>query len=221
MPASPDHEVRLLALGDSYTIGESVEETARWPTQLAAAMRARGIVVAEPVIIAKTGWTTDELSAAIDANSPSGTFDLVTLLIGVNNQYRGRSPDEYRVQFRALLVRAIAFAGSRAGSVVVVSTPDWGVTPFARRSGRDIGPIAREIDAFNAIAREEAARAGVRFVDITEISRRAAVEPDLMASDGLHPSGSMYELWTLRILPEAIDGLAAVVNPQAVQSARR
>lgn len=221
MPASPDHEVRLLALGDSYTIGESVEETARWPTQLAAAMRARGIVVAEPVIIAKTGWTTDELSAAVDANSPSGTFDLVTLLIGVNNQYRGRSPDEYRVQFRALLVRAIAFAGSRAGSVVVVSTPDWGVTPFARRSGRDIGPIAREIDAFNAIAREEAARAGVRFVDITEISRRAAVEPDLMASDGLHPSGSMYELWTLRILPEAIDGLAAVVNPQAVQSARR
>jgi lysophospholipase L1-like esterase len=207
-PSAPPPEVRVLALGDSYTIGESVRASERWPERLVAMMRATGMQVADPVVIARTGWTTDELSAGIDASKPQGTFGLVTLLIGVNNQYRGRSTDEYRSQFRALLARAISFADSKPSRVVVVSIPDWGVTPFARRSGRDIAKIAAEVDAFNAIGRDEAARAGTRFVDITPTSRRASADDALVASDGLHPSGAMYELWTQIILPTALEAIA-------------
>jgi lysophospholipase L1-like esterase len=196
--ASPLAEVRILALGDSYTIGEAVAVEARWPMRLAAMMRARGIAVAEPTIIATTGWTTDELSRGIDAANPRGPFDVVTLLIGVNNQYRGRTRDEYRDQFRSLLARAVAFAGGRAGRVVVLSIPDWGVTPFA--AGRDRAMIAAEIDAFNEINRDEAKRAGAKYVDITPISRRASVEPALIAADGLHPSGLMYEAWAALVI---------------------
>ena len=177
---------RYLALGDSYTIGESVAEAERFPVQLARKLKA-----GDPTIIAKTGWTTDELNAAIDAANPQGPYDLVTLLIGVNNQYRGRSADEYRTQFAALLQRAIGFAGGNASKVIVVSIPDWGVTPFAK--DRDRAKIAREIDQFNAINREEAAKAGARYADITPISRRA--DASLVAGDGLHPSGKQYAEW--------------------------
>jgi lysophospholipase L1-like esterase len=187
--------IRFLALGDSYTIGESVAPSDRWPNGLARALR-----IPEPQIIAKTGWTTDELSAAIDAADPKGPFDLVTLLIGVNNQYRGRSADEYRQQFDALLKRAIGFAGGSAQRVVVVSIPDWGVTPFAE--GRDRAKIGREIDRYNAINREETLRAGARYVDITPISRRASSDPSLVAPDGLHPSGRMYSEWVKLALSE-------------------
>lgn len=181
---------RYLALGDSYTIGESVAEAERFPAQL-----ARRLGYAEPQVIARTGWTTDELNAAIDEADPKGPFDLVTLLIGVNNQYRGRSADEYRTQFTALLQRAIGFAGGEPRRVVVVSIPDWGVTPFAE--GRDRARIAAEIDQFNAINREEAARAGTKWVDITPISR--GTDPALVAADGLHPSGKQYEEWMREI----------------------
>ncbi len=218
-------DVRILALGDSYTIGEGVAESERWPVRLAAMMRAAGMSVAEPVIIARTAWTTDELSAGIDANPPIGEFDLVTLLIGVNNQYRGRSLEEYRQQFRALLGRAVAFAGSRASAVVVVSTPDWGVTSFARQSGRDVHVIATEIDALNVVAREEAARADAGFVDVTPTSRRSGAEPEMIAADGLHPSGAMHELWARLILPVAIEAVGpkqpAVDGGESVQAARR
>ena len=129
---------RYLALGDSYTIGESVAATERFPVQLAQTLK-----MPEPQIIAKTGWTTDELNAAIDAADPKGPFDLVTLLIGVNNQYRGRDAEQYRGEFAALLKRAIRFAGGDAKKVIVVSIPDWGVTPFAE--GRDrVQPRALE-----------------------------------------------------------------------------
>ena len=181
---------RYLALGDSYTIGESVSAEERFPLQL-----ARELKIGEPQIIAKTGWTTDELNAAIDAAEPQGPFELVTLLIGVNNQYRGRSADEYRTQFVGLLKRAIGFAGGNAKHVIVVSIPDWGVTPFAE--GRDRAKIAREIDQFNAINREEAARAGAKWVDITPVSRRN--DPSLVAGDGLHPSGKQYSEWVKAI----------------------
>jgi lysophospholipase L1-like esterase len=207
-PCAPPPEVRVLALGDSYTIGESVRASERWPERLVAMMRATGMQVADPVVIARTGWTTDELSAGIDAAKPQGTYGLGPFLIGVNNQDRGRSTDEYRSQFRALLARAISFADSKASRVVVVSIPDWGVTPFARRSGRDTAKISAEIDAFNAIARDEAARAGARFVDITPISRGAATDDALVAGDGLHPSGTMYERWTHLILPTALKATA-------------
>ena len=181
---------RFLALGDSYTIGESVPPEERWPVQL-----ARELGYAEPEIIAKTGWTTDELSFAIDVANPKGPYDLVSLLIGVNNQYRGRDAEQYRREFVTLLGRAIKFAGGDPKRVLVVSIPDWGVTPFA--ANRDRAKIAAEIDRYNAINREEALRAGARYVDITPISRRD--DSSLIAGDGLHPSGKMYAEWVKEI----------------------
>lgn len=197
-PQSQQPIVRYLALGDSYTIGESVAPEDRFPNRL-----ARALGIGEPQIIARTGWTTDELNAAIDAANPRGTFDLVTLLIGVNNQYRGRDAEQYRTEFAALLQRAIGFAGGDASNVIVVSIPDWGVTPFAE--GRDRAAIATAIDRYNAINREEAARAGARYVDITAISRRG--DPSLVAGDGLHPSGAQYAEWVAAILPQAREAL--------------
>jgi len=204
-PASTPAEIRILSLGDSYTIGEAVGEHERWPVRLAAELRAQGIGVADPVLIAKTGWTTDELSLGIDAASPSGPFDVVTLLIGVNNQYRGRPAAEYREQFRALLDRAVAFARGEAGRVIVLSIPDWGVTPFA--VGRDRAQIAADIDAFNAINREESLHRGSQYVDVTPVSRKADADPSLIATDGLHPSGAMYALWADLALPAALSAL--------------
>jgi lysophospholipase L1-like esterase len=185
---------RYLALGDSYTIGESVPAADRFPHQL-----ARELGIGEPQIVAKTGWTTDELNAAIDAADPQGPFDLVTLLIGVNNQYRGRDAEQYRGEFVGLLQRAIGFAGGDAKKVIVVSIPDWGVTPFAE--GRDRAAIAAALDRYNAINREEALRAGARYVDITPVSRRD--DPSLVAEDKLHPSARQYSEWVRLILPEA------------------
>lgn len=195
--------IRLLCLGDSYTIGESVPVADRWPVQLAARMRTLGLEVADPVTIAKTGWTTDELDAAINEADPKGPFDIVTLLIGVNNQYRGRSTEEYRREFRGLLTRAIGFAGGRANRVIVLSIPDWGVTPFA--GDRDRAKIGREIDGFNRINKEEASRAGARYVDITPISREAASNPALTAGDDLHPSEEMYRRWVELVVPQAVE----------------
>jgi lysophospholipase L1-like esterase len=184
---------RFLALGDSYTIGESVAVPDRWPNQLAARLG-----IANPEIIAKTGWTTDELSSAIDAAKPQGPYALVTLLIGVNNQYRGRDAEQYRKEFVALLHRAIIFAGGDPKRVVVVSIPDWGVTPFA--ANRDQAKIGAEIDHFNAINAEETKRSGARYADITPVSRRDAT---LVAPDGLHPSAKMYSEWVSVIEPQA------------------
>jgi lysophospholipase L1-like esterase len=155
-----------------------------------------------PTIVARTGWTTDELSAGIDDARPTGTFELVTLLIGVNNQYRGGGADEYRPQFRALLARAVAFAGGRANRVIVLSIPDWGATPFA--DGRDRARIAREIDAFNDVNRDESSRAGARYVDITAISRRAPDDSGLVTGDKLHPSARMYAAWVQAMLPAVL-----------------
>ena len=190
--------LRYLALGDSYSIGEGVAESGRWPVQLAARLRDEGIALGEPTIIATTGWTTDELAAAMDGTSFTPPYDLVSLLIGVNNQYRGRGADDYRSEFRRMLERAITLAGERARHVLVVSIPDWGVTPFARQSDRDVTRIGNELDVYNAIAREEAQQRGAYWVDITDISRR---HPDLLADDGLHPSEAQYALWTQTVLP--------------------
>ncbi|GAA0709356.1 SGNH/GDSL hydrolase family protein [Dyella marensis] len=189
-----------LALGDSYTIGEGVPAEGRWPMRLAAALRAQGVALADPTILATTGWTTDELSAAMDAAAFAPPYDLASLLIGVNNQYRGRSADAYRGEFRRLLERAIALAGGRPGRVLVLSIPDWGVTPFARDSGRDTARIAAELDAFNAVAAAETRSMGAAFVDIAPISRDF---PALLADDGLHPSAAQYALWAEAALPAA------------------
>ncbi|HEV7272121.1 SGNH/GDSL hydrolase family protein [Pseudoxanthomonas sp.] len=196
-------ELRYLALGDSYTIGEGVDDAGRWPMQLARQLRMEGILVADPRIIATTGWTTDELEAAITAAEPLGEHDFVSLLIGVNNQYRGRSVEEYRTQFAALLWRAVGFARNRPDRVLVLSIPDWGVTPFAAQSGRDLAQIARELDAYNLAAREVCAQRGVAFVDITPVSRARGAEPAMLAADGLHPSAAMYTEWTRLAFPIA------------------
>lgn len=200
-------EMRFLALGDSYTIGEGVDEAERWPVRLAALLRERGLSVADPQIIARTGWTTDELAAAIDEADPRGPYALVSLLIGVNNQYRGRDAEEYRAQFTDLLRRAIGFAGGDARRVVVLSIPDWGVTPFAE--GRDRARIAAEIDVYNASAREEAVRAGAHWVDVTPQTRAAGADPAFLVSDGLHPSGRSYAEWARLALPAAEQALAS------------
>ncbi len=197
--------IRLLALGDSYTIGQGVPAADRWPAQLAGLLRAEGVPVAEPEIIARTGWTSGDLADALAAADPQGPYDLVTLLIGVNNQYRGRPAATFRPEFAGLLERAVALAGGDPGRVLVLSIPDWGATPFAESEDR--GQIAAGIDAYNAQAREVTLRRTARFIDITPISRQAAGDPSLLAADGLHPSGKMYALWAGLALPGACAGL--------------
>ncbi len=202
--------LRFLALGDSYTIGEGVAEGDRWPLQLADALRREGFAMGEVRVIATTGWTTGELSAAMDSAEPLGAdWDLVSLLVGVNNQYRGLALADYRVEFGALLDRAIACAGGRASRVLVLSIPDWGVTPFARDEGRDPQAIASAIDAFNSAARAACDNRGVDFIDITAVSRRHGAEPAMLAADGLHPSAGMHGLWTGLALPAARERLRA------------
>lgn len=181
-----------LALGDSYTIGESVETDERFPVQLSEKLTKNGFLVGPPEIVAQTGWTTDELAAGIAKRELKEKYDLVTLLIGVNNQFRGRDSDEYRIQFAELLQTAIGFAGDEA-NVIVVSIPDYGVTPFGRE--RNPEKIAREIDHYNRINFEETQKTGARYINITGISRQAETSAELIASDGLHPSGEMYRMW--------------------------
>ena len=206
--SAPEHHSRYLALGDSYTIGESVAVADRYPVQL-----ARELKLGEPEIIAKTGWTTDELNAAIDKAmvkaDPHGPYDLVTLLIGVNNQYRGRDVRNYRTEFGALLQRAIALAGDRPAHVVVVSIPDWAVTPFGRSSGRDTSLMSLELDLYNAANAQIAGALHARYCDVTLASRDRGDHRDMLVGDGLHPSASMYRRWLNAILPQARAALGA------------
>lgn len=193
--------LRYLALGDSYTIGESVSEPERFPNQLAALLAKEGHPI-DVTIIARTGWTTDELWQGIQAATVTPPYDLVSLLIGVNNQYRGRDSEEYREGFKFLLNKAIEYAGGDVNRVIVFSIPDWGVTPFA--SGRDAQTIAAEIDTFNQINLEETQNAGAHYVDVTPVSRQGAINSALIAADGLHPSGEMYAEWASSALPIAL-----------------
>ncbi|MEE4311164.1 MAG: SGNH/GDSL hydrolase family protein [candidate division KSB1 bacterium] len=203
--------LNYLALGDSYTIGESVAESQRYPVLLVNRLREDGYMINDPLIIAKTGWTTDELAAGIDARQISGPYDMVSLLIGVNNQYRGRDVANYRDEFRALLQQAVGFAGGREENVFVLSIPDWGVTPFAASRDREI--IAKEIDQYNAVNRDETENRGILYVDVTPISRQALEDPSLIAADGLHPSGKMYAAWVDLALPGVTEIVNQIVKP--------
>ena len=194
--------IRYLALGDSYTIGEKVDEHERWPNQLAKLLEYEN-VQADVTVIARTGWTVQELWQGIQTNPPEGTYDLVSLLIGVNDQYRGYPVDGYREDFRFMLGKAIEYAGGDPKRLIVLSIPDWGVTPFAQ--GRDRGQIAKDIDLFNTINREETEKAGAYYLDITPGSRAAAQDQSLIASDGLHPSGKMYAIWAEKAMPIALE----------------
>lgn len=197
----------FLALGDSYTIGEGVDEKDRWPVQLARALRDRGIPIEDPRIIARTGWTTGELMDAIDSADVTGDWDLVTLLAGVNDQYRGHGADRYQESFSRLIGCALGFA-KLPERLIVLSIPDWGITPFAAdRQGREA--IAGEINSFNAIASDLAVGIGARFVNITPLTRLSATQPGLLVSDGLHPSGEAYRMWVEKVLPVAARALGA------------
>ncbi len=196
--SGPGVVLRYLALGDSYTIGEGVEPVDRWPVVLAEALETQGFGVVGGEIVARTGWTAAELDQAIGVAALSGTYDLVTVLVGVNDQFRGSSLASFSDTYRTLLDRAIGFAGGAPSRVVAVSIPDWGVTPFA--AGTDRNLISAEIDAFNAVVRAIASDAGVVLVDVTGISRTVR---EMVVADGLHPSAEQYVLWVNAILPAA------------------
>lgn len=201
---TPPSALTYLALGDSYTIGQSVKEEERYPLQLADSLRAHGKDIGNVKIIAKTGWTTDELADAIEAaNISDSTYDFVSLLIGVNNQFRGRPVSSYKPEFEALLDQAIAFADGNKDRVFVVSIPDYAFTPF----GNGSASISAGIDAYNAANREITEQKGVLYFDITPISRKGLEDPTLVASDGLHPSGKQYKQWVELMLPGVLDML--------------
>ncbi|HQX32901.1 MAG TPA: SGNH/GDSL hydrolase family protein [Dokdonella sp.] len=191
----------FLALGDSYTIGEGVDAQLRWPAQLATRLREEGHSIDPADVIATTGWTTDELASALPSAQLRDRYDLVSLLIGVNNQYRGRDPENYRIECAGLIDFAIGKANGRAQRVMVLSIPDWGVTPFAAAQGADAERVAAHIDHFNAIARELSIARGTAWIDVTDISRGAG--RDMLTEDGLHPSAEQYALWAERVLPAA------------------
>lgn len=193
----PGKTLSYLALGDSYTIGEAVAGEENFPSQTVALLKKSGIKIGAPTIIAKTGWTTDELAEAIKKSGVSGPYHFVSLLIGVNNQYRGRSAEEYTKEFEDLLKQALAFAGNEASKVAVLSIPDWGVTPFAE--GRNAGKIAAEIDAFNAINKRIAEQYQVHYIDITPGTREAKNDLSLLAEDKLHPSAKEYKRWAEKL----------------------
>lgn len=200
MPTTSAPAIPYLALGDSYTIAEGAAEADRWPVQLAGLARTQGLQLASPAIIARTGWTTAELQAAIAASgNHRRDYGLVSLLIGVNNQYRGQNVSTYRTEFRQLLATATAFAGGASGRVVVLSVPDWSQTPFAQ--DRDRAQIGREIDQFNAVARAECQLAGVAYVNITDLTRAAAGDASQFTADGLHYTGPQLGQWAGRALP--------------------
>ncbi|HUP22698.1 MAG TPA: GDSL-type esterase/lipase family protein [Thermoanaerobaculia bacterium] len=196
---------RFLALGDSYTVGEGVARDDAWPSQLVLRLRAERVAVEDPLVIARTGWTCDELLRELRAALPSleatAPYELVTLLVGVNDQYRGRTPLQSRPHFVALLEEALRLAGDEAARVVVLSVPDWSTTPMAR--DRDPAAIAAAIDELNQVQRGLALDAGAHWIDVTPLGRARVTEPDFLAADGLHPSARTYGLWVEHMLPVA------------------
>jgi lysophospholipase L1-like esterase len=191
------HSFSYLALGDSYTIGESLPLKDNFPYQTVDLLKLRGMKITEPVIIAKTGWTTDELMDAIEKRQLNGQFNFVSLLIGVNNQYRGRDIDTYQKEFEQLIQQAIAFTGGNRNHVFVLSIPDWGVTPFA--AGRDLAKITIEIDQFNAVNKKISDQYKVNYIEITAGTREASIDPSLVADDKLHPSKKEYARWAEKL----------------------
>jgi len=199
--------ITYLALGDSYTIGEAVPQIQSFPYQLASQLRLNNFNIGNPMIIATTGWTTTQLKDAIAAAALKKTFTFVTLLIGVNNQYQNYNPDAYRADFKDLVNTAVLLAGGYKNRVFVLSIPDYSVTPFAASSNKDL--IRQELDIFNDINQNESNLAGVYYLNITGISRNAATDPSLLAVDGLHPSGLMYNQWVTELIKQVIPSLKA------------
>lgn len=195
-------KLSYLALGDSYTIGEGVSTDKNFPNQLVTLLKEdHAIVFDNPELIAVTGWTTDELKAGITERNPQGTYDLVTLLIGVNNQYRGREVPEYQAEFEALLDQAISFAGGNYKHVIVLSIPDWGHTPFALEKGVDEHKVAAEIARYNEAKQAVTLSKGVRFLDITGMTKTLAQDTAYLVDDQLHYSDKLYREWAECLAP--------------------
>lgn len=194
-----------LALGDSYTIGEQVDFSQNFPNQTVQNLRRSGFAFYAAEIIAKTGWTTDELSNAIENTSTLENYDIVSLLIGVNNQYRGRSATEFKIEFEHLLQKAIQFSGNKPNRVFVLSIPDWGVTPFAE--GRDRKQVAEEINVYNNVCEKSANAFKTHFINITQSQRTDGNKVDFVAPDGLHPSGKEYKKWALKLADAIVTSL--------------
>jgi len=196
--------LKYLALGDSYTIGEGVAESDRYPNQLVKRLNDElSMSISTPVIIAKTGWTVDELEKGIKSSKNiTPPYDLVTLLIGVNNQYRGKPVSEFKIEFEKMLLQAIGFAGNLPNHVIVLSIPDWGVTPFAMEKGADQSKVAEEITAFNSVKREISKQYGVFFIDITTHYKEVGAQPEMVVEDKLHPSGLIYSFWAEKLFDQ-------------------
>ncbi len=203
IPDDPNN-LSYLALGDSYTIGESVAEDLRWPVQLTNRLRSMGVEINNPRLIAKTGWTTDNLLNAIDANLEGEKYDLVSILIGVNNQYQNRSIGEFETDLNSIFSDAIEFSKLGKDGVFVVSIPDYGATPFGTSNAEEIG---KEIAEFNSVLQRLAIQYELAFYNITPISKMAMSDKSLVASDGLHPSGKMYNFWVNYFVDEVYKSL--------------
>ena len=192
----------FIALGDSYTIGEGVNEDERWPNQFIDFAYENGIEFDQPVIIAETGWKTFDLINAINQTNFTKKFDYISLLIGVNNQFNSRPIDEFEEDLNKLM-NEMKSIKKNDGSIVIISIPDWGYTPYGESS--DMGDISEQINLFNSSLRKFAYTNGLKYVDVTQISRRGINEPDLITNDNLHPSGSMYLEWAKKIYSIWID----------------
>ncbi len=214
-----DKQLTWLALGDSYTIGTDVPIIESYPYQAAQRLRKAGLSVCAPEMMARAGWTTDELAGGISAARFLHSYDIVSLLIGVNNEYRGRSAGEYEGEFEQLLEKAIHFAGEQPGHVFVLSIPDWSVTPFAQAGlpdakGRDQSAVSREIDAFNAVNLKISGKLKANYIDITPHTRSTGADPGSLASDLLHPSGKEYSFWAQRLAEEIRHSMDSPGLPQ-------
>jgi len=199
--------VHYLALGDSYTIGASVEREDNFPNQTFQLLKSAGFKTGSLQIIAKNGWTAEDLISAVATTNKRSNYQVVTLLIGVNNQYQGRPSKEFEPSFLSLLKSAIALTGNRPKRVFVISIPDWGITPFA--SGRDRKEIANEIDAYNLVCEKNAKAQGANYINITDAYRLDGSKPDYLSSDGLHPSKLEYTKWAIKLTQQIVNVLEA------------
>jgi len=198
-PSMNDTAKKYLALGDSYTIGQSVGETERFPAQTVALLRQQNIKIKDPEYIAITGWTTANLMSAINSQNPKGPYAAVTLLIGVNDQYQGVDTATYRTRFTQLLNKVVELAGAKKTNVFVLSIPDYSVTPFVPTADKE--RVRKEIDIFNSINKQITLQNNIAYVDITPSTREGATNPSLIAGDGLHPSGLEYKKWAEMLAP--------------------
>ncbi|HSZ24852.1 MAG TPA: GDSL-type esterase/lipase family protein [Cytophagaceae bacterium] len=197
-----------LALGDAYVIGEGVQENERWPIQLEGALRGHEFHINYPYFVSSKTWTVDQLTQRLGEEEFDKHYDLITIQIGVNDEYKKKTISAFTTDVKALLTKVIALTGGKHGRVVFVSIPDWSVTPFAKKHKSDaLDVLAENINKYNQVIKKETIAAGGHFVDITDISKKAATDPTLTSSDELHPSGAMYKLWVQRMYPTIIQAL--------------